>query len=216
MIFCTFSRLRFSSVYNFTFMMKPIVPECKVPVRRLVWIRCVDNCNFCEDPKGDVYFYYTDIYTKEGFVSCGKCRPVATETLDKYHAETGWDKLVPFLGKTITAREVHAETNTLVSDLYILRTGTLYTTSAGVKAVVCENREGQIVVVEYDSILANNTPVVTVSTVVPVEAENTFTEEDDYKPAPIPISRPWRASSLCSCDQPDCDTENKTEIAVDN
>lgn len=52
---------------------------------RLTMIRIIDNCQFCKDPKGDVYCHYVCTENKYGFLSCPNCRTVAAEAVKDWH-----------------------------------------------------------------------------------------------------------------------------------
>jgi len=51
----------------------------------LTMVRIVDNCQFCKEPKGNVYSYYVCFVNRYGFLSCSNCRKVAEKAVKDWH-----------------------------------------------------------------------------------------------------------------------------------
>lgn len=51
---------------------------------RLVMIKNFDNCQFCSEPKGEVYIHYVSPIDMIGFVSCIKCSDLARKAADEW------------------------------------------------------------------------------------------------------------------------------------
>jgi hypothetical protein len=64
---------------------------------RLVMIKCKDFCQFCDDPKDDVFIHYITVEHKYGFLSCEKCRNKATDAVNEWFATEAWGD-VNYLG----------------------------------------------------------------------------------------------------------------------
>ena len=63
-----------------------------VQPQRLVFMHFENNCMFCEKPKGPSYSYYVSLTDKMGFLSCGKCKDKANETLDNWHTNLAYGR----------------------------------------------------------------------------------------------------------------------------
>jgi hypothetical protein len=44
-----------------------------VQPRHLTFLKCSDDCSFCENPKGQTYIHYISIFEKSGYLSCENC-----------------------------------------------------------------------------------------------------------------------------------------------
>ena len=69
---------------------------------RLTFIRMNDACQFCQNPKGDVYTHSICIADLFGFFSCTECKDVASKAVDDWMATNAYGRAKKFLGKNIT------------------------------------------------------------------------------------------------------------------
>lgn len=44
-----------------------------IPPRYLVFIKCANDCSFCENPIGSTYLHYISVFEKFGYLSCKSC-----------------------------------------------------------------------------------------------------------------------------------------------
>lgn len=51
----------------------------------LVCVKLVDNCLFCQNPKGNVYLKYVCIELKKGYYSCDNCKDIMHAQIINWH-----------------------------------------------------------------------------------------------------------------------------------
>ena len=84
---------------------RPVDPETGNPIPfRLVMICISDNCQFCSNPKGDIFQYFISLEHRLGFVSCEKCKPVASEYREIWLKTKAYGPASKFLGQKINVR----------------------------------------------------------------------------------------------------------------
>ena len=67
--------------------------DYEVLPQRLVMIRIIDNCNWCINPKGEVFCTYISISHHFGFLSCIKCIHKAVKTKKEWLSQNAFGPL---------------------------------------------------------------------------------------------------------------------------
>ena len=68
---------------------------------RLVMISCVDNCQFCDNPKGEVFVKYLDLDNRYGFLNCKNCNDIADDIVEEWYSTKAWGTANCFRNKNI-------------------------------------------------------------------------------------------------------------------
>ena len=71
---------------------------------RLTMFRCVDNCQFCPNPKGDVFCHYVCVEDHHGFLSCTECCELAEEAVEEWNTNEAYGRANKFRNKTIKVK----------------------------------------------------------------------------------------------------------------
>jgi len=71
---------------------------------RLTFIRCIDNCQFCENPQGGIYCHYINIEYKHGFISCEKCKEEAKKAVTDWFENKAYGDANYLQGRKINVR----------------------------------------------------------------------------------------------------------------
>ena len=104
-----------------------------VSPQRLVFIQTENNCMFCEKPKGPSYSYYVSLVDKMGFLSCGKCKDKANETLDNWHEKFAYGKAHYLKDKIIKIKRSSGE----IEDGWCLDNPLTGTDNRGIEVIHC-------------------------------------------------------------------------------
>lgn len=71
---------------------------------RLTFIKCIDNCQFCENPQGGIYCHYISIEHRHGFISCEKCQEEAKNTVAEWFENKAYGDANYLRGRKIKVR----------------------------------------------------------------------------------------------------------------
>jgi len=108
--------------------------------QRLVFIQTENNCMFCEKPKGPSYSYYVSLMDKMGFLSCGKCKEKANETLDQWHLNIAYGRARYLKDKIIKIKRSSGE----IEDGWSLDNPLTGVDNRGIEVIHCYNQKEDI------------------------------------------------------------------------
>ena len=60
--------------------------------RRLVFMKFVDICMYCENPKGESYIRYVYLEDKFGYISCENCKHRLADSVKIWENDLAYDK----------------------------------------------------------------------------------------------------------------------------
>ena len=108
---------------------------------RLVMIKCKDFCQFCDDPKDDVFTHYISVEYKYGFLSCDKCIDKATSAVNEWFATEAWGDVNYLRHKNI---KVKRSSGIIEDDWKLDKERPFVETIGESKAVNCIKDDGSI------------------------------------------------------------------------
>jgi hypothetical protein len=111
-----------------------------VSPQRLVFMQFENNCMFCENPKGPSYSYYVSLMDKMGFLSCGKCKEKANETLDQWHLNIAYGRARYLKDKIIKIKRSSGE----IEDGWTLDNPLTGVDNRGIEVIHCYNQKEDI------------------------------------------------------------------------
>jgi hypothetical protein len=103
---------------------------------RLTMLSIIDSCQFCPNPKGEVYTYYVSPEDLHGFICCANCCQVAEEAVKDWLDTKAYGRANHFQNKKLKIRR----TSGIVEDgWYLNEKSTLVHFIDNDEAVYCIN-----------------------------------------------------------------------------
>jgi hypothetical protein len=75
----------------------------------LTFLKALDNCQFCTNPKGPIYCYYTSIGPKMGYVTCEKCCEAGMNAVNLYMKTKAYGEANYLMNKTFNVKSSSGE-----------------------------------------------------------------------------------------------------------
>ena len=109
--------------------------------RRLTFIHCKDDCQFCENPTGPVVCHFISLNDNFGFLSCNSCSLIADKVTANWIERYAYGVAKPLLGRKLMVRR---SSGTIENDWFLDPDSKLVLEINGAACVSCMKSDKQI------------------------------------------------------------------------